>query len=88
MAGGMKVAVSPAVGAGPWGWEAGGGGAVLLLLVLSGCLVCGSGTARAAAAKGAGAKGVIFRKGGNVPRRGGLLCSGAGVREGRNLVVG
>ncbi|KAF6340021.1 nuclear envelope integral membrane protein 1 [Rhinolophus ferrumequinum] len=42
MAGGMKVAVSPAVGAGPWGWEAGGGGAVLLLLVLSGCLVCGS----------------------------------------------
>ncbi|KAM9072544.1 nuclear envelope integral membrane protein 1 isoform 1-T1 [Megaptera novaeangliae] len=42
MAGGMKVAVLPAVGAGPWSWGAGGGGAVRLLLVLSGCLVCGS----------------------------------------------
>ncbi|XP_019513229.1 PREDICTED: nuclear envelope integral membrane protein 1 isoform X3 [Hipposideros armiger] len=42
MAGGMKVAVSPAVGAGPWGWGAGGGGAVLLLLVQSCFLVCGS----------------------------------------------
>ncbi|XP_067553136.1 nuclear envelope integral membrane protein 1 isoform X1 [Pseudorca crassidens] len=42
MAGGMKVAVLSAVGAGPWSWGAGGGGAVRLLLVLSGCLVCGS----------------------------------------------
>nr|KAF6374739.1 nuclear envelope integral membrane protein 1 [Pipistrellus kuhlii] len=42
MAGGMKVAVSPAVDAGPRGWGAGGGGAVRLLLVLSGCLVYGS----------------------------------------------
>ncbi|XP_055973568.1 nuclear envelope integral membrane protein 1 [Sorex fumeus] len=42
MAGGMKVAVSPSVGAGPWGWGAGGRGAVWLLLVFSGCLVCGS----------------------------------------------
>lgn len=46
MAGGMKVAVLSAVGAGPWSWGAGGAGAVRLLLVLSGCLVCGSGTAR------------------------------------------
>lgn len=45
MAGGMNVAVSRAVvGAGSWGWGAGGSGAVRLLLVLSGCLVCGSGT--------------------------------------------
>ncbi|XP_066221939.1 nuclear envelope integral membrane protein 1 [Saccopteryx leptura] len=42
MAGGMKVAVSPAVGALPWGWGAGSSGAVRLLLVLSGCLVCRS----------------------------------------------
>ncbi|XP_059539293.1 nuclear envelope integral membrane protein 1 isoform X2 [Myotis daubentonii] len=42
MAGGMKVAVSPAVGARPWGGGPRGGGAVRLLLVLSGCLVCGS----------------------------------------------
>ncbi|KAB1270475.1 Nuclear envelope integral membrane protein 1 [Camelus dromedarius] len=39
MAGGMKVAVLPAVGAGPRSW---GAGAVWLLLVLCGCLVCGS----------------------------------------------
>ncbi|XP_075407557.1 nuclear envelope integral membrane protein 1 [Tenrec ecaudatus] len=42
MAGGMKVAVSPAVGPGPWGWGSGGGGAVRLFLVLSGCVVCGA----------------------------------------------
>uniref|UniRef100_A0AAA9S4Q1 Nuclear envelope integral membrane protein 1 n=2 Tax=Bos TaxID=9903 RepID=A0AAA9S4Q1_BOVIN len=42
MAGGMKVAVLPAVGAGPWSWGAGGCGAVRLLLVLFGCFVCGS----------------------------------------------
>ncbi|XP_004466215.2 nuclear envelope integral membrane protein 1 isoform X2 [Dasypus novemcinctus] len=42
MAGGMKVAVSPAVGSGRWGCGAGGRGAVWLLLVLSGCLVCGA----------------------------------------------
>ncbi|XP_023613755.1 nuclear envelope integral membrane protein 1 isoform X2 [Myotis lucifugus] len=42
MAGGMKVAVSPAVDARPWGGGPRGGGAVRLLLVLSGCLVCGS----------------------------------------------
>ncbi|KAM6216404.1 nuclear envelope integral membrane protein 1 [Rhynchocyon petersi] len=42
MAGGMKVAVSMAVGPGPWGLEFGGSGAVWLLLVLSGCLVCGA----------------------------------------------
>ncbi|KAB0379123.1 nuclear envelope integral membrane protein 1 isoform X1 [Muntiacus reevesi] len=42
MAGGMKVAVLPAVGAGPWSWGAGGGGAVRLLLVVCGCFVCGS----------------------------------------------
>ncbi|XP_045645512.1 nuclear envelope integral membrane protein 1 [Ursus americanus] len=44
-AGGMKVAVSPAVGAGPWGWGTrgrGGGGVVRLLLILSGCVACGS----------------------------------------------
>lgn len=70
-AGGMKVAVSPAVGAGPWGWGTrgrGGGGVVRLLLILSGCVACGSGTAGAAAAMGAGAEGVIFRKVGSVPR--------------------
>nr|XP_012418311.1 PREDICTED: transmembrane protein 194A [Odobenus rosmarus divergens] len=41
----MKVAVSPAVGVGPWGWGAGGrggSGVVRLLLILSGCLACGS----------------------------------------------
>uniref|UniRef100_A0A8D2B880 Nuclear envelope integral membrane protein 1 n=1 Tax=Sciurus vulgaris TaxID=55149 RepID=A0A8D2B880_SCIVU len=42
MAGGIKVAVSPAVGPGFWDWGAGVGGAVRLFLVLSGCLVCGS----------------------------------------------
>ncbi|XP_008063427.1 nuclear envelope integral membrane protein 1 isoform X1 [Carlito syrichta] len=42
MAGGMKVAVSPAVGPASWGWGAGVSGTVLLLLVFSGCLVCGS----------------------------------------------
>lgn len=56
-AGGMKVAVSPAVGAGPGGWKAGGnggGGAVRLLLVLSGCLACGSGTAGGSSCRGGG----------------------------------
>ncbi|XP_053518197.1 nuclear envelope integral membrane protein 1 [Artibeus jamaicensis] len=43
MAGGIKVAVSPAVGSGPWVWGAGCGGTMRLLLVFSGCLVCGSG---------------------------------------------
>ncbi|XP_011726819.1 nuclear envelope integral membrane protein 1 isoform X2 [Macaca nemestrina] len=42
MAGGMKVAVSPAVGPGPWGWGVGGGRTVRLLLILSGCLVYGT----------------------------------------------
>ncbi|XP_006897735.1 PREDICTED: transmembrane protein 194A [Elephantulus edwardii] len=42
MAGGMKVAVSLAVGPALWGLEFGGSGAVRLLLVLSGCLVCGA----------------------------------------------
>nr|KAF6453275.1 nuclear envelope integral membrane protein 1 [Molossus molossus] len=42
MAGGMKVAVSPAVDAGPWGGRTGCGGAVRLLLVLSSCFVCGT----------------------------------------------
>ncbi|XP_016080038.1 PREDICTED: nuclear envelope integral membrane protein 1 isoform X2 [Miniopterus natalensis] len=42
MAGGMKVAVSSAVDAGPWGGGTGCGGTVKLLLLLSGCLVCGS----------------------------------------------
>ncbi|VTJ60544.1 Hypothetical predicted protein [Marmota monax] len=42
MAGGIKVAVSPADGPGSWVWGAGDGGAVRLFLVLSGCLVCGS----------------------------------------------
>lgn len=70
-AGGMKVAVSPAVGAGPWGWRAGGregGGVVRLLLIIFGCLACGSGTAGAAAALGAGAERVIFRKVGECPQ--------------------
>lgn len=40
MAGGMKVAVSPAVVVGPWVWGSGGGGAMRLLLIFSGCLVC------------------------------------------------
>lgn len=69
MAGGMKVAVSSAVDAGPWGGGTGCGGTVKLLLLLSGCLVCGSGTTRAAAAKGAGAVGVTLRKVGRVPGR-------------------
>ncbi|XP_008577892.1 PREDICTED: transmembrane protein 194A isoform X1 [Galeopterus variegatus] len=43
MAGGMNVAVSPAVGPISWGWGTGGRGAVRLFLVLSGCLVCDSG---------------------------------------------
>ncbi|XP_006859659.1 PREDICTED: transmembrane protein 194A [Chrysochloris asiatica] len=42
MAGGMKVAVSLAVGYGPWHLGFRGGGSVRLLLVLSGCLVCGA----------------------------------------------
>ncbi|XP_048217274.1 nuclear envelope integral membrane protein 1 isoform X1 [Perognathus longimembris pacificus] len=43
MAGGMKVAVLPAVGPRPsWDCGAGGGGAMRLFLVLSGFLVCGS----------------------------------------------
>ncbi|KAG8513977.1 Nuclear envelope integral membrane protein 1 [Galemys pyrenaicus] len=42
MAGGMKVAVSQSVGAGPRDWGPGGRGAVWLLLVLCSCLVCGS----------------------------------------------
>ncbi|KAF6120611.1 nuclear envelope integral membrane protein 1 [Phyllostomus discolor] len=42
MAGGIKVAVSPAVGSGPWVRGAGRGGTMQLLLVFSGCLVCGS----------------------------------------------
>ncbi|KAI5934997.1 nuclear envelope integral membrane protein 1 [Manis javanica] len=43
MAGGMKVAVSPAVVVGPWVWGSGGGGAMRLLLIFSGCLVCSAG---------------------------------------------
>ncbi|XP_060049354.1 nuclear envelope integral membrane protein 1 [Erinaceus europaeus] len=46
-AGGIKVMVSPAVSAGPWGWGTRGRGAVWLLLVFSGCLVCGSARANA-----------------------------------------
>ncbi|XP_042555075.1 nuclear envelope integral membrane protein 1 isoform X2 [Dipodomys spectabilis] len=43
MAGGMKVAVLPAVGPRPfWDWGAGGGGAMRLFLVLFVFLVCGS----------------------------------------------
>ncbi|KAM6153228.1 nuclear envelope integral membrane protein 1 [Erethizon dorsatum] len=42
MAGGIKVAVSPAVGSRLWGWGGGGSGIMRLLLVLSGCLFCGS----------------------------------------------
>ena len=61
MAGGMKVAVLPAVGAGPWSWGAGGCGAVRLLLVLSGCFVCGSGTA-GSSCQGGGCRGFMFRK--------------------------
>jgi hypothetical protein len=67
MAGGIKVAVSPAVGPWPWGWETGSCRAVRLLLVLSGCLVCGSGTIWEAATKGASANGVIFGKVGRGP---------------------
>lgn len=63
----MKVAVSPAVDAGPWGGGTGCGGAVRLLLVLYGCFVCGTGTARAAAAKGAGAEGLHSEKWGAFP---------------------
>lgn len=61
MAGGMKVALLPAVGAGTWSWGAGGGGAVRLLLVLSGCFVCGSGTA-GSRCQGGGCRGFMFRK--------------------------
>ncbi|XP_076967219.1 nuclear envelope integral membrane protein 1 isoform X1 [Tamandua tetradactyla] len=42
MAGGIKVAVSPAVGSRLWGCGAGDGGALWLLLVFSGCLFCGA----------------------------------------------
>lgn len=83
MAGGMKVAVSPAVGPGPWGWGVGGGRTVRLLLILFGCLVYGTGTARAAAAKGAGAEGVIFGKGIVWRARAVILQTGGGSTEGR-----
>lgn len=76
MAGGMKVAVLPAVGSGPWSWRSGGCGAVWLLLVLSGCLVCGSGTARAAAAEGAGAEGLYLEKWGVSAGRWPFFCRG------------
>lgn len=56
MAGGLKVAARSAVGPGPWCWGAGGGGVAWLLFVLFGCVVCGSGTTRAAAAGRAGAR--------------------------------
>lgn len=88
MAGGMKVAVSPAVGPGPWGWGVGGGRTVRLLLILSGCLVYGTGTARAAAAKGAGAEGVIFGKGIVWRARAVILQTGhGGSTEGRRRNV-
>lgn len=68
MAGGMKVAVSSAVDAGPWGWRAGGGGAVRLILVLSGCLVCGSGTARGSSCQGGWFRGSDIQGGGEWSR--------------------
>lgn len=89
MAGGMKVAVSPATDAGPWGWGAGGGGAVRLLLVLSGCLVCGSGTARGSSCQGGWFRGSNIQKSGERPRaRPVTLLSGAGLWGERSLVVG
>lgn len=74
MAGGMKVAVSPAVDAGPWGGGPRGGGAVRLLLVLSGCLVCGSGTARGSGCQGGWFRGSYIPKSGERSRPGRLLC--------------
>ncbi|OBS70076.1 hypothetical protein A6R68_01378, partial [Neotoma lepida] len=62
MAGGIKVAVWSAVGPGPWCWGTGGGGVPWLLLVLFGCVVCGSGTSRAAAAWRAGARAFFWEK--------------------------
>ncbi|XP_035306792.1 nuclear envelope integral membrane protein 1 isoform X7 [Cricetulus griseus] len=53
MAGGIKVDVWSAVGPRPWCSGTGDGGAAWLLLVVFGCVVCGSGTAPAAAARGA-----------------------------------
>ena len=88
MAGGLKVAVSPAVGAGPWSWGSGGGGAVRLLLVLSGCFVCGSGTA-GSSCQGGGCRGFIFRKVGSVPRPWAvILLRGAGVVRRKELHPG
>lgn len=57
------MAEAQPVGAGFWGGGRGGPGAMWLLLVFSGCLVCGSGTARAAAVRGArrGLRGVVWK---------------------------
>ena len=92
MAGGIKVAVSAAVGSGPWVWGTGCGRAMRLLLVFSGCLVCGSGTARAASTKGAGAEGFTFRKVGSVPARGQFAewrgCAGMKKLHCRRMGVG
>lgn len=87
MAGGMKVAVLPAVGAGPWSWGAGGGGAVRLFLVLSGCFVCGSGTA-GSSCLGGGCRGFIFRKVGSVPRARAVILRAAGVVRRKELHPG
>lgn len=62
MAGGIKVDVWSAVGPRPWCSGTGGGGAAWLLLVVFGCVVCGSGTAPAAAARGAGARALFLEK--------------------------
>lgn len=62
MAGGIKVVVSPAVGLVLWGWGDGGTGIMRLLLILSGCLLCVSGTTRAPSTKGAGAMVYFFEK--------------------------
>lgn len=62
------------VGAGSWGCGAGGGGAVRLLLVLSGCLVCGSGTTRQQLPRGRVPSGLYLEKWGVFP---GAACYSA-----------
>lgn len=88
------MAVSGAVvGAGCWGWGAAGGGAVRLLLLLSGCLVCGSGTTRQQLPGGRVPSGLYLDKWGAFP---GAACHSAEWRgstprkkpRGRRMGVG